>query len=1125
MKKYSPTEQALRIARNTYAGGGEAVKKALDALRGGNKVFPKPQRMFPADARPPGGEYINAATGEAITGQKPARAVIGVTPEGKPLFLTDTEQVEATGSPGPGSTKTKTNLFKQQSGWKWNQAPEGYENVPTIVSAENRGQHYYGLGADFPKGVDLERYANATSEPRLRPTTQGNVYPGEQVGSIDVRGREHPVYDMLTIRNLLAGTAAALYQTMNPDGGQAQAATPEAPVAAPNASQASGWNAGPSVPQQQTGIGAVSRQLSDWGERTANDVGDIARYTYNNPGEVARMVGNSAADAAKWAVNNPGEAGGKAVEMVASGIPKFVPSVLWGTSGLLNPDPANGGEDTDALIARLKAKQSEQGQPDQTYQGYADGGEVEQPDAPADQADAQPEPSWTDRLSSIASQFNPVGNAEAGTLGSELISKGLKAARAAAAKVQEYKDPVANKIVNWNWRPLADVHSELGLTEIPPHVQSFGDYMLEMGDKAGTEGLTPRDLIKGYTTTRASIQRQAVDADRLRQLGLDIPGDVEKVRPEGAWSEWLGTPMGQRYLDAASKGNIDSDSVADAVRTMAPFGRHTTDVPQAMTWAAQNLPGREAVASDLVSRGAQGASSPEEWRKFTSDIHGVGPAKSGFLAALYGRGDQPTLDARQLILNTGQPTKMAQPWLRSGATEAVDRLAARQRALALAAPSKYDPLYQHLAHHTIWDKASNEMTTHGDVIKSMRNYADGGDVQDQTDAPTDATPEPSWTDAPTDATPEPSWTDKLSNFASQFNPIGSAEAGTLGSIARAVRAAKGVVPKVAEDTGTYWSDLAKTKHLIPVEEMSATHVPSTEMLPRTSMSPEDLQGSILTPAAGDRTMAGHTLTAINEKPLAYPVQLEGGPDFMREAANQAQGSVWASHPSVISSMARYIRKLGDTGKDLNMVYSANGARNGDFSTMMSDALLAQLPGSKIPKASLKEFNSSMKAQNPNWPGLKGTDPDAVAIARQVLMNNAPMRKQFVEEMALKGYQENGFPEIGSTRYAITEPALIGQPTGVSGYAISRLDPSAPVVHDPLVPHSTYRTQMLANGYRGGLDAHVPRNIMFPDFYKMRRAAGAPVKADDRAFTMSDVSQNANQQWLDGIMQYLRSREN
>ena len=308
------------------------------------------------------------------------------------------------------------------------------------------------------------------------------------------------------------------------------------------------------------------------------------------------------------------------------------------------------------------------------------------------------------------------------------LSKVLQAIRA-------YQDPVAHKIADWNWRPLTDVHTELGLTKLPPHVQAFGDYMKEMSDKAGREGLSARDLLKGYTTTRASIQRRATDADNLRRLGLNLDPDVEKIRPEGAWMEWLGTPMGQRFLDEAAKGNISEDTVANAVKIMAPFGRHKTDIPNAMRWAAKNIPGREVAASDLVHRAAQGASTPEEWRNFTSDIRGVGPSKSGFLASLYGRGDQPTLDARQIILNTGEPTKLAAPFIArsggQGGVEAVNRLAARQAALSLKAPSKYDPFYQHLAHHAIWDKASNEMTTHGDIIKGMRNYANGGSVEDR----------------------------------------------------------------------------------------------------------------------------------------------------------------------------------------------------------------------------------------------------------------------------------------------------------------------------------------------------------------------------------------------------------
>jgi hypothetical protein len=44
----------------------------------------------------------------------------------------------------------------------------------------------------------------------------------------------------------------------------------------------------------------------------------------------------------------------------------------------------------------------------------------------------------------------------------------------------------------------------------------------------------------------------------------------------------------------------------------------------------------------------------------------------------------------------------------------------------------------------------------------------------------------------------------------------------------------------------------------------------------------------------------------------------------------------------------------------------------------------------------------------------------------------------------------GFPEIASTGFAISEPALIGQPPGVSGYAISRVDPAGRVIVDPQV---------------------------------------------------------------------------
>ena len=183
---------------NGYEDGG-AVDDIPD-IKNPISVFPKPQRMFPEENRPAGGQYLNAKTKEDMTGHKAAQASIGVQPGGRPFFNASAEAVEQTGSQGKGNATAKTNLFKQKAGWKWVDAPEGHEDTGTIVSVEHRGHHHYALNAHFPKGVDLARYENSTSEPRLRPTTKGNVTKGDQVGTISVRGKEHPVYNHVIVK-------------------------------------------------------------------------------------------------------------------------------------------------------------------------------------------------------------------------------------------------------------------------------------------------------------------------------------------------------------------------------------------------------------------------------------------------------------------------------------------------------------------------------------------------------------------------------------------------------------------------------------------------------------------------------------------------------------------------------------------------------------------------------------------------------------------------------------------------------------------------------------------------------------------------------------------------------------
>lgn len=205
--------------------GIEAGQSLLDMITGsgGRNVFPAPQRMFDPQDRAfkpflsqfepqAGGRYLEMGKDGMtdITGQMPAQGVIGVDPTGKPIMKVSQGLLDA--DPQTQGRKIKTNLFKKKAGWNWTQVPEGYPENPDssfpLVSVEDGKQHYYVLQAEFPEGVDLARYPNSASEPRLRPTKKGKVHLGQQVGEISVRGKKHPVYDKAQIFEM-AGSGLA----------------------------------------------------------------------------------------------------------------------------------------------------------------------------------------------------------------------------------------------------------------------------------------------------------------------------------------------------------------------------------------------------------------------------------------------------------------------------------------------------------------------------------------------------------------------------------------------------------------------------------------------------------------------------------------------------------------------------------------------------------------------------------------------------------------------------------------------------------------------------------------------------------------------------------------------------
>jgi hypothetical protein len=302
-------------------------------------------------------------------------------------------------------------------------------------------------------------------------------------------------------------------------------------------------------------------------------------------------------------------------------------------------------------------------------------------------------------------------------------SKGAKA-------VKEFIDPPSTKLQDWQWRPLGAVSKDLSLTEIPDYIQKgYGSFMAEQAKRAAAGDLTARDLLKAYLITQSSIGRQGLAHSTATKAGLKVPRTEEMVRPEGAFATWLGSKTGQKYLDAAMKGDLNEKAIAEIQYQFSPFGKQNA-LGESMVYAAQTIPEMSKRLNQTIM------GTPEGYRDYAEGLKGIAGSMSGFIGSMLGRGVLPTFDARQIALHTAGeplPTASASSVLNrgkgAGGREAVDRLAARQEALGLKIDPALDPYYQHLAHHAVWDKIGGDKTTHQDLIDAMTNYKDGGKVK------------------------------------------------------------------------------------------------------------------------------------------------------------------------------------------------------------------------------------------------------------------------------------------------------------------------------------------------------------------------------------------------------------
>ena len=316
----------------------------------------------------------------------------------------------------------------------------------------------------------------------------------------------------------------------------------------------------------------------------------------------------------------------------------------------------------------------------------------------------------------------------------------------------------------------------------------------------------------------------------------------------------------------------------------------------------------------------------------------------------------------------------------------------------------------------------------------------------------------------------------------------------------------------------------------PLDETNIGYSKNIDLTPKKDLSIQDLQGSVLYPLMGDQSATGLLVNSIDDVAFKNPVKLEGGANFMRGASNQAEGTVWASDKGIISRLDRKVKSLSEeTDKPINMIYTAMGKEGVDFSTFPSGVLAEQIPTAKILKKDKKSFDSLMKKRVMEGVGTKKREKypavkDWVGIDSPKLrdyLDNAPpsVRKKFVKIMDTAPFQQAGFPNVGKARYAVTDDALKTKKAGDTGLVIARPNLIKKPTNDPLVPHSTYPSQMYGD-YIGGLDNTVPRSLLFRDYFNSPKVKSLNNPAmQDYGFTRVLPTQEVDQQLVDTIMNY------
>jgi len=334
---------------------------------------------------------------------------------------------------------------------------------------------------------------------------------------------------------------------------------------------------------------------------------------------------------------------------------------------------------------------------------------------------------------------------------------------------------------------------------------------------------------------------------------------------------------------------------------------------------------------------------------------------------------------------------------------------------------------------------------------------------------------------------------------------------------------------------------------VPLEETGRTIVSPKNVVEPLPLDLEKLleEDAVVIPTMWDRSDLG-VLKRVNEEDLAFDVPLEAGYKYPTTLENFEANRYGASNKSPVTTVMNAAReasgqvvdkKTGEIireGRPVYGVYTNMGAESNDYSTMVSDTLLAMMPSSKMTKKSIKEFDELMSEKIKDWPGLKNIQDNPSRIEEVRAFLNRPEggndRKTFVKTMETAKWNDLGFPDVVSARAATSVQDMFGMGTGdATGRIIGQIDYNA--LPTNVTQHSTYPvsiprvagTPLYRTADESGAFVDIPRDLLLPDYLKTRRLDNSPEVSDTRAITMSVPSQDVTPKFVDDILMEIRER--